>query len=134
MSQRTVGQLVKRQAVHLPGSATVREASGVMARSHIGALLIVNEGRLEGIFTERDALNRVLAAGRDPDGTTLSEVMSPNPVTLSPQTTAMEALRLMSEIGFRHLPIVEGGEVYGIISLRDFVGVELQLAGREAGD
>ena len=129
MSQRTVGQLIKRQVVQMSGDATVRDACGLMSRNHIGALLVVAEGRLEGIFTERDALIRVLAAGRDPDTTTLSEVMSPNPVTLDPQTAATDALRLLGEIGFRHLPIVEDGEIHGIISLRDFVGVELRPEG-----
>jgi CBS domain-containing protein len=57
--------------------------------------------------------------------------MTRDPITLDPQTPVTEALRLMSEIGFRHVPIVEQGEVLGIISLRDFVGVELQLAGRD---
>jgi CBS domain-containing protein len=87
-------------------------------------------GRLDGIFTERDALNRVLAARLDPDATPLGEVMTREPITLSPQTPVTEALRLMSEIGFRHIPIVEQEEVHGIISLRDFVGVELQLTAR----
>jgi CBS domain-containing protein len=58
--------------------------------------------------------------------------MSPNPVTLDPQTAASDALRLLGEVGFRHLPIVEEGEIRGIISLRDFVGVELRPEGAEA--
>lgn len=130
MSQRSVGQLIKRKVLHLSADATVREASALMAANHVGALLVMEAGRLDGIFTERDALNRVLAKRLDPDATRLSDVMTRSPVTLSPQVPVTEALRLMSEIGFRHIPIVEGGEVHGIISLRDFVGVELQLAAR----
>jgi CBS domain-containing protein len=131
MSQRNVGQLIKRGVVHLSAAASVREACELMASNHVGAVLVMEGGRLDGIFTERDALNRVLAAHLDPDGTTLGDVMTRDPITLDPQTPVTEALRLMSEIGFRHVPIVDQGEVLGIISLRDFVGVELQLAGRD---
>jgi CBS domain-containing protein len=130
MVQRNVGQLIKRGVVHLSAAVSVREACEVMATNHVGAVLVMEGGRLDGIFTERDALNRVLAAGLDPDATPLGEVMTRELVTLSPQTPVTEALRLMSEIGFRHVPIVEQEEVQGIISLRDFVGVELQLAAR----
>ncbi len=132
MSQRSVVQLIKRQVIHLAPSVSVREAARLMSENHIGALLVMDEGRLAGIFTERDALNRVLAEGRDPDSTPLSEVMTRDPVTVSPQTAAAQALRLIGEIGFRHLPVVEDDEVYGIISLRDFVGIELHLATRQA--
>ncbi len=127
MSQRSVAQLIKSQIVHLAPSASVREAAKLMSENHIGALLVMDEGRLAGIFTERDALNRVLAEGREADSTPLSEVMTRDPVTLSPQTAATQALRLMGEVGFRHLPVVENDKVYGVISLRDFVGVELPL-------
>ncbi len=130
MTYRTVEQLVKRSGVvTLPGTATVREASQLMTEHHIGAVLVMAEAQLEGIFTERDALSRVLAKQKDPDETPISEVMTRDLVTVEPQTTAVDALRLMNEIGFRHLPIVEEGQVYGVISLRDFIGAEFQLAG-----
>ncbi len=125
MSQRTVGQLIKRNVVYLPSSTNVSEASKVMATKHIGAVLVMDDGQLEGIFTERDAVIRVLAERRDPEATQLSEVMTRDPITIAPQSAATDALRLMSEVGFRHIPIAEGGEVYGVISIRDFVGVEL---------
>jgi CBS domain-containing protein len=134
MVQRNVGQLIKRGVVHLSAAASVREACELMATNHVGAVLVMEGGRLDGIFTERDALNRVLAGRLDPDATRLADVMTREPITLSPRTPATEALRLMSEIGFRHLPIVDQEEVQGIISLRDFVGVELQLAAREDDD
>ena len=101
----------------------------MMTEHHIGAVLVMAEARLEGIFTERDALSRVLAKQKDPDETPISEVMTRDLVTVEPRTTAVDALRLMNEIGFRHLPIVEEGHVCGIISLRDFIGAEFQLAG-----
>ena len=130
MTYRTVEQLVNRsEVIALPGTATVREASKLMAEHHIGAVLVMAEGQLQGIFTERDALIRVLARDKNPDETEISEVMTRNLVTVLPETTAVDALRLMNEVGFRHLPIVEGGDVHGIISLRDFIGAEFQLAG-----
>ena len=126
---REVGQLITRKdIVCLPGSATVREASRLMADQGVGAVLIVEGSTLQGIFTERDALNRVLAAERDPDTTQLFEVMTEQLVTLGPSAAAVDALRLMNEIGFRHLPVVEDDHIYGIISLRDFIGAEFQQA------
>ncbi len=127
MTQREVGQLITRKdIVCLPGTATVRAASRLMAEQRVGAVLVVEGSSLQGIFTERDALNRVLAEARDPDATRLSEVMTGNLVTLGPKAAAVDALRLMREIGFRHLPVVEDDHIYGIISLRDFIGAEFQ--------
>ncbi len=97
-----------------------------MADQDVGAVLVMAGSALQGIFTERDALNRVLAEARDPDATHLSDVMTGNLVTLGPKAAAVDALRLMNEIGFRHLPVVEENHIYGIISLRDFVGAEFQ--------
>lgn len=127
MKHREIGQLIRRKTVvSLPSSATVREASRVMVERRVGAVLVMDGSSLQGIFTERDALNRVLAEERDPDSTPLSDVMTGNLVTLGPRATAVDALRLMTEIGFRHLPVVEEDQVCGIISLRDFVGAEFQ--------
>lgn len=129
MTQREVGHLITRKdIVCLPGTATVRAASRLMAEQRVGAVLVVDGSSLQGIFTERDALNRVLAEARDPDATQLSEVMTGNLVTLGPKAAAVDALRLMREIGFRHLPVVEDDHIYGIISLRDFIGAEFQQA------
>ncbi len=132
MNQRSVVQLIKRQVIHLAPSASVREAAQLMFENHIGAMLVMDEGRLAGIFTERDVLNRVVAVGRDPDGTPLSEVMTRDLVTLGPQAAATLALHVMSEVGLRHLPVVENDKVYGMISLRDFVGFELPLTAKQA--
>lgn len=97
-----------------------------MADQGVGAVLVMDGTALQGIFTERDALNRVLAEERDPDATRIAEVMTSDLVTLGPKATAVDALRLMTEIGFRHLPVVEEDHIYGIISLRDFIGAEFQ--------
>ena len=131
MTFRTIRQLVTRpQAVSLPPGATVAEACRMMRDHRIGAVLVMDQDDLQGIFTERDAVYRVLAEGLAPDQTRLDQVMTSELVTLEPETAAVDALRLMSQIGFRHLPIVEAGQVHGVISLRDFVGAELQQVDR----
>ncbi len=132
MTYRAIRDVIKRlDVVRIGGDASVREACRVMAEKRVGAILVMDGDSLQGIFTERDALNRVLAAERDPDATTVSEVMTRDPVTLGPDAAAIDALRLMSEIGFRHLPIVEDNRIYAVISLRDFMGAELQQAGED---
>jgi CBS domain-containing protein len=78
------------------------------------------QGTLVGIFTGRDAVCRVVAAGRRPDRTRLSDVMTPKPVTLPPDKNAIEALRMMWDGGFRHIPVVEHGRLLGVISRGDF--------------
>ena len=131
MSKRRVRDVIARKdVVQLSATATVREASWLMVEQGVGAVVIMAGEKIEGIFTERDALKRVLAEGRDSDATTLAEVMTPEIVTLDPDAFALDALRLMTEVGIRHVPIVDQGKVIGMISLRDFVGAELQQAGR----
>ena len=120
MQRRIVPDLVSNQTLaSLPPSATVRDAARVMTERHIGAVLIAVDGRLQGIFTERDVLARVVAAGLDPDDTVLGGVMTPNPDTVAPNDTALEALRKMSNRGYRHLPVLDGERVVGIVSIRD---------------
>jgi CBS domain-containing protein len=123
--RRVVPDIVNnQQLLELPPAATVRGAAIAMRERRVGAVLVTTEGHLDGIFTERDMVNRVVAEGRDPDQTTLTEVMTADPDTIAPTTTAIEALRLMNDGGFRHLPIVERGRVVGIVSRRDFHGDE----------
>ena len=81
--------------------------------------------RLAGIFTERDALFRVIAAGRDPSATRLADVMTPQPQTMHPDESFVKALRLMHKRGFRHLPVVENGRPLGVVSARDALDDDL---------
>jgi len=132
MYHRRVRQLVRRGGLISTRPETpVLEACRLMAQRDIGALVVLSDGALSGIFTERDALKRVLAEDLDPEATEIGAVMTREVITLDPETGTLEALRLMSQIGARHLPIVENGEVLGIISLRDFMSAELQSAGGE---
>ena len=89
--------------------------------------------RLLGIFTGRDAVCRVLAEGKHPAKITLAEVMTPNPDTITPRITAIEALRLMQDKGCRHLPVIERDQVIGVVSRGDFRGLEQARLDEETG-
>jgi CBS domain-containing protein len=90
-----------------------------MSSAKIGALLVLHGEKLVGIFTERDALNRVLAAGLDPRSTKVSDVMTKDPVSVSPSTSVGEAMELVTRRRFRHLPVVENGKVLALVSSGD---------------
>ena len=108
----------------LPPSATVQEACGRMKERRVGAVLVTDEGgALVGIFTGRDAVG-VLAAGKSGAKTKLAHVMTPNPTTMHPKKSALDALRLMWDGGFRHVPLVEGGRLAGVVSRGDFKDYE----------
>lgn len=120
------------------GEATVREAVRMMADRRIAAVLVTESMQLKGIFTERDLAVRVVAVGRDPETTRVSEVMTADPDTLSPDAGAGEALNLMETRRYRHLPVVaEDGTVVGMVSIRDLFSVvrdhlESEIKDREA--
>src|ERR671910_1848794 len=105
---------------------TVAAAARLMKEHRIGAILITQEGRLAGIFTERDALFRVIAEDRDPAATRVAEVMTANPRTIAPDRPFGHALHLMHEGGFRHVPVVDNGRPLGVVSARDALGPDLQ--------
>jgi CBS domain-containing protein len=105
----------------LAPSTTVMQAARQMDSNHVSALLVIEgEGTLVGIFTGRDAISRVLAKGLDPVTTPLAEVITYQPVTMTPLNTAMEALSLMQSAHCRHLPIVDAGKVVGMVSRAAF--------------
>jgi CBS domain-containing protein len=127
MSIRSLRTIVgKQKPVTAPKHATVREASRAMKLHNIGALLVVDGTRLTGIFTERDALFRVLAEGRDADATHLADVMTPHPQTMHPDEPFVHALRAMHLGRFRHLPVVEFDRPLGMVSVRDALNDDLQ--------
>ena len=112
--------LVKDHPVYsIEADATVLEAARFMMENRIGAVPVVRNGELVGIFSERDIMNRVVAVGRMPGATKVSEVMTPNPKAVSVDDTVDNCLFLMREFGFRHLPITDGKKIKGLISLRD---------------
>ena|SRR5664279_1522262 len=127
MPNRPVSQLVKNQRI-LTATATmsVAEAAAGMRGAKVGAIMVVSGQRLVGIFTERDALYRVVAAGRDPKHTELGEVMTADPITIAPDKPFGHALHIMYESGFRHVPVVEDGRPIGMVSARDALGPEME--------
>ncbi|WP_242481746.1 CBS domain-containing protein [Paracraurococcus ruber] len=117
--------ITRRHPITLPPEASVQHACQEMRNHRIGAVLVTDpRGRLLGIFTGRDAICRMLAEGRDPHGTRLREVMTPDPECCAPQIRAIEALRLMRDGGFRHIPVVDGHRLVGIVSRGDFLSDE----------
>jgi CBS domain-containing protein len=120
MNDKSVASIIEgRRVVVQPPSATVRQAVLVMTECRIGAVPVVEGRHLIGIFTERDVLTRVIAVGRDVDRTRLEEVMTRRPETVSIECPMLEALEVMLEGGFRHLPVMADGAVIGVISIRD---------------
>ena len=105
---------------------SVSQAAGLMASKNVGAILVVEGGKLVGIFTERDVVFRVVAMGLDPKMTPLGAVMTAEPITLSPSQLYGHALVVMQENGFRHLPVVEDGVAIGIISSRNAMDPDLE--------
>jgi CBS domain-containing protein len=132
---RKMSDIVRNQdPVTLPPSATVREACQSMRDRRVGAVLVTEGDRsLVGIFTGRDAVHRVLAEGNDPTRTILGDVMTREPDTIPSGKIAIEALRLMEDGRYRHLPIVDDGRVVGIVSRFDFSGMELDRLDEETG-
>jgi len=116
----TLRELVKDRKVYsIEAGRTVLEAARFMMEHNIGALPVLRNGELAGIFSERDVMNRVVAVGRTPAYTAVSEVMTANPRSVNLDETVEECLFIMEEFGFRHLPIVDGKELKGLVSLRD---------------
>jgi len=117
LAQKALGELVTVEA-----SATVAEAVSVMVQRRVGAVLIRNEdGLADGIFTERDVLVRVVDAGRDPATTPVSMVMTRDVRFVSPGTTVEAALSLMHVNRHRHLLVIDGPRMYGLVSIGDLV-------------
>lgn len=126
MSLRSLRSIVAEQPPAIAEkSATVREAAILMKQKGKGALLVVEGSQLTGIFTEQDALYRVIAAGLDPATAKLADVMTPRPQTMHPDEPFVNALRVMHKRGFRHLPVVEHGRPLGIVSARDALDDDL---------
>ena len=116
----SIYDLVKdRRTYSIDADRTVVEAARFMMEHNIGALPVLRDGELVGMFSERDIMNRVVAVGRMPGQTRVSEVMTANPRSVSTDETIDNCLFLMREFGFRHLPICEGKQLKGLVSLRD---------------
>ena len=116
----------KKKILTAPPPTTVSQAAELMAAKNVGAVMVVEAGRLAGIFTERDAVFRVIARGLDPQTTCLSEVMTAAPLTVSPDKPFGLALLMMHDNGFRHVPVIENGKPVGIVSSRNALDPDLE--------
>jgi len=130
MAERTVFQSISRtHLISLAPQGSVRDAACLMTRANCGSVLVMElPDVLVGILTERDLMTRVLARGLDPDRTPVREVMTPNPICVPPETPVSDAVVLMLERGFRHLPLVAGRKVVGVFSVRDALPREIGAA------
>ena len=100
---------------------TVLEIASLMVQHNIGAVPVLKDGELVGIFSERDLMSRVVVAGKDPARTSVSQVMTEDPLTVAPNDSLETCMTLMKRHGFRHLPVCVGRELKGVISLRDIL-------------
>lgn len=114
----SVGEIMTKELVTVGSGATVAEAATVMGERKVGSALVIDEGQLVGIFTERDIV-RALSQDFDAPGHPITHWMTRDPATISPETTIQEALDMMLMRGFRHLPVLDGTTPVGMVSMRD---------------
>ena len=126
----TVGALLREKAQlrekasaiqTIPPNATVFDAISLMAERNVGALPVIQGGRLVGMLSERDYTRKVMLMGRTSRDTLVSEIMTQNPLTVGPDNTVGDCMEIMTEERVRHLPVIENGELVGILSIGDLV-------------
>ena len=120
----TIGSVLRgkgREVYWVTPSTCVYDALQIMADREIGALLVMENGRAEGLVSERDYARKVILQGRSSKDTAVSEIMTSNLVSVTARDTVDECMRLMTEHRVRHLPVMEGSTVYGMVSLGDLV-------------
>ncbi len=124
MTRKIVPDVISGQTLQkVTPRENVRVAAKMMRDKKIAAVLVMEGERLVGIITERDMTARVIAAGLDPDTAIAADIMTANPDTLSPDDTASDAISMMRKRNYRHLPVVEGARVVGMVSVRDLYAV-----------
>ena len=117
-----ISHLLKNQVtISAQTHQTVLEVARLMVEHNIGAVPVLKQGELIGIFSERDLMTRVVVPGLDPARTRVSEVMTEDPLTVAPNDNLETCMTLMRRHGFRHLPVCSGGELRGVVSLRDIL-------------
>ncbi|MDH4189000.1 MAG: CBS domain-containing protein [Betaproteobacteria bacterium] len=125
-SQRVKNVIEPKRLLTAAPDESVRNIAKMMARKKVSAVVVVEDRRLVGIFTERDAVFRVIARGLDPDRTRLEDVMTKTPKSIAPDESFGYALLVMHENGFRHLPVVEDGVPIGIVSSRNAIDPDME--------
>lgn len=120
MSQ--VGELIEgHPLIRAESSQRVRDVARMMSKANVGAVAVLDAGRLVGVFSERDIMSRVVAEGLDPEKTTVDKVMTKNIVVAEPRESIDSALAKMHQVGCRHLPVVKDGALVGMLSIRDLL-------------
>lgn len=118
----SIRQLLKdRQTYTVESQQSVLEVAKFMVERNIGAVPVLEGGKLVGIFSERDIMKRVLVEGKDPKKAKVSDVMTPNPLVVTADESFDNCMVLMKQHGFRHLPILDGNKLLGLVSLRDLL-------------
>lgn len=115
----------KREVYHVPPSMTVLDAARYMSERKVGAVCVVETNRLVGILSERDIMTRVVSPLLDPKTTRVAQVMTENPVVVAADESYENCIKLMQTAKFRHLPVVEEGQLRGLLSLRDLLQVDI---------
>ena len=122
---RQIGEIIEgRPLFHAESSETVRDVARMMSDKNVGAVAILDRGKLVGIFSERDLMKRVVAAGLNPEKTLIANVMTKDIMVANPADDVPAALQKMHSLGCRHLPVVESGNLVGMISLRDLLEID----------
>jgi CBS domain-containing protein len=122
---KQIGEVIEgRPLFHVVPSDSVRSVARQMSDRNIGCIAVIDGGRLVGIFSERDVLTRVVAEGRNPEETPVETVMTKEIIVADPSEGVNDALQKMHERNFRHLPVVKGGNLIGMISIRDLLQVD----------
>lgn len=129
----TIRDLISNRTIHyVQPQQTVLEAASYMVERNVGAVPVLDDSKLVGIFSERDIMRRVVTEGRDPITTRISDVMSTDLRTVGPAATSEDAMCLMQSHGVRHLPVCEGRTLVGFLSLRDLLRCHLDEKSGEA--
>jgi len=122
---RQIGEIIEGHPLfHVPPTASVRDVARTMSDRNIGAIAVLDSGKLVGIFSERDVLTRIVAEGRNPDDTRVDSVMTKDIFVAAPGDDINNALQKMHDCNCRHLPVVHGGNLVGMISIRDLLQVD----------
>ena len=123
----TVGDAMTMNPITIPGNKTLRDAAKIMSKEHVGSLLVTEEGKIIGIVTERDIVKKAVALLGNPSLKKVKEVMATDLVTTTPEEDIFEAIRIMRDYNFRHLPVKHNGKIVGLVTLKDILKIEPDL-------
>ena len=130
---KTIASIIEGKGlVHVEPGDRVRNVARKMSDNNIGAVAVLDEGKLVGLFTERDLMKRVVADGKNPDDTNVSDVMTTEIAVAAPADSLKACVEKMHSLGCRHLPVVDEGKLVGMISLRDLLQVDSQQSRAQA--